>query len=148
MKCPKCGVNNDKVIDSRSIKDDSGVRRRRECLSCGYRFTTTEGVVPEELKVVKRNGDREEFDRDKIRRGISNACYKRKVSPEEIDSMVDDVTRSLLREFDHEVTSSEIGERVMSRLRETDQVAYVRFASVYRKFQAVKDFIHEIKGLK
>ncbi len=148
MKCPKCGVNNDKVIDSRSIKDDSGVRRRRECLNCGYRFTTTEGVVPEELKVVKRNGDREEFDRDKIRRGISNACYKRKVSPEEIDSMVDDITRSLLRDFDHEVSSSEVGERVMNLLKETDQVAYVRFASVYRKFQAVKDFIHEIKGLK
>ncbi len=148
MRCPKCGANNDKVIDSRCVKDDSGVRRRRECLECGNRFTTIESIIPEELKVIKRSGEREDYDRDKLRRGIANACYKRSIASEDIDAMVDDITRSLLRDFDREVDSAEIGERVMAALRDADQVAYVRFASVYRKFQAVKDFIHEIKGLK
>ncbi len=148
MRCPKCGCDNDKVIDSRVARDGGTVRRRRECLACGYRFSTLEGVVPEDMKVVKRGGEREDYDRDKLRRGIVNACYKRPVSDEEIDRMVEVVTSSLLHDFDKEVESSEIGERVMSELRQVDEVAFVRFASVYRKFTAVKDFIHEIKGMK
>ena len=147
MRCPKCGVDNDKVIDSRAGRDGGTVRRRRECLACGYRFTTLEGVVPEDMKVIKRDGRRDDFDRDKLRNGIANACYKR-VQPEEIDRIVDAVTSSLMHDFDKEVESSEIGERVMAELRQVDEVAFVRFASVYRKFTAVKDFIHEIKGMK
>ena len=148
MRCPKCKCDNDRVIDSRGVKDGDGVRRRRECLECGYRFTTLEAVIPEELRVVKRNGERAEFDRDKIRRGVANACWKRPISDEEIDGVVDAVTRSLLEDFDKEVESREIGERVMEQLRKLDEVAYVRFASVYRRFEAVKDFLHEIRGLK
>ena len=147
MKCPKCGCVDDKVIDSRVGRDGGTVRRRRECLSCGYRFSTLESVVPEDIKVIKRNGERKEFDRDKLRRGISNACGKR-VTEEEIDRIVDAVTASVMHDFDKEVESSEIGERVMAELRKVDEVAFVRFASVYRQFTEVKDFIHEIKGMK
>ena len=148
MRCPKCGCDNDKVIDSRAGRDGSTVRRRRECLGCGYRFSTLEGVVPEDMKVIKRNGEREEYDRDKLRSGIANACWKRPVPGEEIDRIADTVTNSLLHDFDKEVPSSEIGERVMAELLKTDEVAFVRFASVYRKFTAVKDFVREIKGIK
>lgn len=147
MRCPKCGCDNDKVIDSRAGRDGGTVRRRRECLSCSYRFSTLESVVPEDIKVIKRNGERKDFDRDKLRRGISNACGKR-VSGEEIDRIVDAVTSSVMHDFDKEVESSEIGERVMAELRKVDEVAFVRFASVYRQFTVVKDFIHEIKGMK
>ena len=100
MRCPKCGCDNDKVIDSRSFGDGSGVRRRRECSGCAYRFTTLEEIVPEELKVVKRNGVREEYRSEKLRTGIKNACYKRPVSDEEIDRIVEDINHSLLRDFD------------------------------------------------
>lgn len=148
MRCPKCGQDNDKVIDSRSVRDKLGVRRRRECLHCNYRFTTLEGVIPEELKVVKRDGSTEEFNRDKLRSGIVNACYKRPVSGEDIDHIVGEITSDLLRDFEKEVGSLEIGKRVMEKLRELDQVAYVRFASVYRQFSAASDFIQEVKGLK
>ncbi len=148
MRCPKCGCMDDKVIDSRAIKDGVGVRRRRECLKCMARFTTIESVVPEELKVIKRNNEREEFDRDKLRRGIANACYKRPVSSDEIERMAEEVTISLQKDFDKEVESLEIGRRVMSQLRQADQVAYVRFASVYRKFKDVEEFIEEIRALK
>lgn len=148
MRCPKCSCENDKVIDSRSIRDGAGVRRRRECARCQYRFTTVEEIIPEELKVVKRNGVREEYSSEKLRTGIKNACYKRPVSDEEIDSVVEDINHSLMRDFDKEVPSLEVGERVMDALRDLDQIAYVRFASVYRKFQAAKDFISEVKHLK
>lgn len=148
MRCPKCNCENDKVIDSRSMRDGAGVRRRRECTRCQYRFTTVEEIIAEELKVVKRNGVREEYSSTKLRTGVINACYKRPISDEEIDAVVEDITRSLMRDFDKEVPSLEIGERVMDALRDLDQVAYVRFASVYRKFQAAKDFISEVKHLK
>lgn len=148
MRCPKCGCMDDKVIDSRAIKDGVGVRRRRECLKCMARFTTIESVIPEELKVIKRNNEREEFDRDKLRRGIANACYKRPVSSDEIERMAEEVMTSLQKDFDKEVESLEIGRRVMSQLRQIDQVAYVRFASVYRKFKDVEEFIEEIRALK
>ena len=148
MRCPKCGCTDDKVIDSRAARDGGTVRRRRECLSCGHRFSTLESVVPEDMKVVKRNGEREDYDRDKLRRGIANACWKRPVPDEDIDRIADTVTNSLLHDFDKEVPSSEIGERVMAELLKVDEVAFVRFASVYRKFTAVKDFVREIKGIK
>lgn len=148
MRCPQCDCDNDKVIDSRSVRNGMGVRRRRECLACGRRFSTFESVIPEELKVVKRDGSKEEFNRDKLRSGIVNACYKRDISGEDIDLIVGKITSGLLRDFEKEVDSLEIGKRVMEELRELDQVAFVRFASVYRQFQAASDFISEIKGLK
>ena len=148
MRCPYCGYKESKVVDSRPADEGSSIRRRRECLSCAYRYTTIEGIMPEELKVVKRNAVREDFDRDKLRRGIANACYKRPVSPDEIDRIVEDLSASILRDFDKEVASSEIGTRVMNLLRSVDQVAYVRFASVYRKFKDVEEFIEEIRALK
>lgn len=148
MRCPKCGCTDDKVIDSRAARDGSTVRRRRECISCGHRFSTLESVVPEDMKVIKRNGERKDYDRDRLRRGIANACWKRPVPDEDIDRIADTVTNSILHDFDKEVPSSEIGERVMAELLKVDEVAFVRFASVYRKFTAVKDFVREIKGIK
>ena len=148
MRCPKCGCSDDKVIDSRTVKEGAGVRRRRECLHCACRFTTIEGIIPEELRVIKNNNIREEYDRDKLRRGIANACYKRPISSDDIDRIVEEVSTALFRDFDKEVTSREIGNRVMEQLRKVDQVAYVRFASVYRKFKDVEEFIEEIRALK
>ena len=147
MRCPKCNCENDKVIDSRSIRDGAGVRRRRECTRCQYRFTTVEEIIAEELKVVKRNGVREEYSSEKLRTGVKNACYKRPVSDEEIDAVVEDITHSLMRDFDKEVPSLEIGERVMDALRDLDQVAYVRFASVYRSFKDINTFMEELSKL-
>ena len=148
MRRPQSASDNDKVIDSRSVRSGLGVRRRRECLACGRRFSTFESVIPEELKVVKRDGSKEEFEPDKLRGGIVNACYKRDVSGDDIDLIVAKITAGLLRDFEKEVDSREIGEWVMEELRELDQVAFVRFASVYRQFQAASDFISEIRGLK
>ena len=148
MRCPKCGCDNDKVIDSRGVKDGFGVRRRRECTGCGYRFTTLESISPEELKVIKRDGSRVEFDVDKLRNGIDRACYKRNVSSAEIDRITGEVSSSIQRDFDKEVPSLEIGRRVMALLKEVDEVAFVRFASVYRKFTDASDFIQEIRELK
>ena len=148
MRCPECHCLDDKVVDSRSVKEGDGVRRRRECLSCGHRFTTYEGIIQAELKVIKRNSIREEFDREKLRQGIENACYKRPVDPDEIDRIVEDIYNSLQRDFDKEVQSLEVGRRVMEALKLVDQVAYVRFASVYRKFKDVEEFIEEIRALK
>ncbi len=148
MRCPECGCLEDKVIDSRAVKDDVGVRRRRECLRCGHRFTTYESIISERLKVEKRNSVREDFDPDKLRRGIENACYKRPVKPEDIDRVAEELSTEIQRDFDKEVSSEEIGVRVMAALRKLDQVAYVRFASVYRKFKDVEEFIDEIRALK
>jgi len=136
------------VIDSRVAKEGAGVRRRRECLNCAHRFTTYESIIQTELKVVKRNSVREDFDQDKLRRGIENACYKRPIDPEAINSLIDEVSQSIQRDFDREVTSQEIGTRVMAGLKKLDQVAYVRFASVYRKFEDVDAFIDAIRSLK
>lgn len=148
MRCPVCGFQDDKVIDSRAVKEGFGVRRRRECLACSHRFSTYESIIQSELKVVKRNSEREDFDADKLRRGIENACYKRPIDPDDINRVIDDVSQSLQRDFDREVASSEIGNRVMQALKKLDQVAYVRFASVYRKFHDVEEFINEIRSLK
>jgi len=148
MRCPECHCLDDKVVDSRAVKEGDGVRRRRECLSCSHRFTTYEGIIQAELKVIKRNSVREEFDREKLRQGIENACYKRPVDPDEIDRIVEEIYNSLQKDFDKEVHSLEVGKRVMEALKQIDQVAYVRFASVYRKFKDVEEFIEEIRALK
>ena len=147
MRCPRCSCENHKVIDSRTTPDGSGVRRRRECTGCGARFSTMESIIPEELKVIKRDGRREDFSREKLFGGIHNACLKR-LTEDQMEMVCNGVTQSLLRDFERDVESSEIGERVMAALRKIDQVAYVRFASVYRQFQDAKDFISEVKGLK
>jgi transcriptional repressor NrdR len=147
MRCPRCGADNDKVVDSRGSKEEPVVRRRRECQECGGRFTTIESIVPDELTVIKRTGGREEFTPAKLRTGLSLACYSR-LSQDQIEEVVRKVTNSLLRDFEKEVSSAEIGKRVMELLRELDQVAYVRFASVYRQFADVDAFIDEIKTLK
>lgn len=147
MKCPACGYLDDKVVDSRSVKDGAGVRRRRVCLNCSHRFSTYEGIIREELRVVKRNGICEDFDKDKLRRGIRNACYKRPIDSDRIDQIVEDVNSIIQKEFDKDVPSSEIGRIVMEALKKEDQVAYVRFASVYRKFKDVEEFINEIRAL-
>jgi transcriptional repressor NrdR len=147
MKCPSCGFLDDKVVDSRVIKDGAGVRRRRVCLNCSHRFSTYEGIIREELRVIKRNGVLEDFDKDKLRNGIANACYKRPVSSDEIDSLVEELSNQIQKDFDKDIPSREIGIYVMNALRRVDQVAYVRFASVYRKFKDVEEFINEIRAL-
>jgi transcriptional repressor NrdR len=148
MKCPQCQCLDDKVNDSRIVKDGSGVRRRRECLNCGHRFTTYESIIHAELKVIKKNGGlREEFDREKIRLGVEKACWKRAISGDDIDRISESVIRKIEADFDKEVSSIEIGRRVMEALKATDEVAYVRFASVYRSFKDIEEFIEEIKIL-
>ncbi len=148
MRCPKCNCQDDKVVDSRSVREAAGVRRRRECLNCQHRFTTYEGIIHVELKIIKKNNIREDFDKDKLRRGIDNACYKRPINPEAIDQMLEDIYGSIQEKYDKEIPSSEIGNYVMNALKKVDHVAYVRFASVYRKFKDVDEFIEEIKALK
>lgn len=147
MRCPECSCLDDKVVDSRATKEGAGVRRRRECLQCGHRFTTIEEIIQAELKVVKRDNVREELDREKIRRGVENACWKRPIEVEDIERAVDEVYASIQRDYDKEVSSIEIGNRVMEVLKRVDEVAYVRFASVYRQFKDIDEFIDEIRML-
>ena len=147
MRCPKCHFTGDKVIDSRTAKEGAAVRRRRECLGCGYRFTTYEEVIQSELTVIKRNQSRVEFERSKLRKGIENACWKRPITAEKIDKIVDKVTTGLHRDFEREVSTMEIGQRVMNEIKNLDEVAYVRFASVYREFKDIDQFIDEIRLL-
>lgn len=147
MKCPKCDYRDDKVIDTRESKDGDSIRRRRECLSCGARFTTHEIVLKAELVVVKNDGSREDFDPGKVRSGIRHACWKRPVSESQIDKMVHAVTGRLETLQQREIKAELIGEAVMEELHNVDHVAYVRFASVYRSFQDVGEFIDEIRNL-
>ena len=147
MKCPYCGYKEDKVMDSRTTKEDSSIRRRRECLKCGKRFTTYEYIEEIPLMVIKKDGRREPFDRKKILAGIMKACEKRPVSVEKTEEIVQDIERQILRKFEREVPSSEIGERVMEKLASLDDVAYVRFASVYRQFKDVNQFMKELKDI-
>ncbi len=147
MKCPFCANGENKVIDSRLSKEGNAIRRRRECLACSRRFTTYE-VVEEVLPVVvKKDGRRETFDRTKIRAGIKKACEKRPISADTIDSMLEAVELACQDYQDKEIPSSVIGEKVMQELHKLDAVAYVRFASVYRQFRDVNDFIEELKDL-
>lgn len=148
MRCPECSCVEDKVIDSRSVREGAGVRRRRECTGCGHRYTTYEGIIQEELKVIKSNNIREEFNPEKLRRGIENACYKRPIDEARKGQIVNDIISSLQKDYDREVPSSEIGNRIMKALKELDQVAYVRFASVYRQFKDLDELLDEVSSLR
>jgi len=143
MRCPKCGGQEDRVIDSRASKEGATIRRRRECLGCEHRFTTYEEIERDQLTVIKRDGRREPFSREKLRKSIERACQKRPVSGEDIDGAVERVLDDLARNFDREVPGGEIGERVIRELRQLDPVAYIRFASIYRQFEEVSDFVQE-----
>ena len=145
MRCPYCRRDNDKVVDTRACEDGFSIRRRRECLHCERRFTTYERLEEIHIKVVKKDGVREPFNREKIRAGLEKACWKRPVSNDQIDSIVATVTSELFNDFEDEVNSRVIGQLVMKHLAEKDQVAYVRFASVYREFKDVRDFVDELK---
>ena len=147
MKCPFCAHSENKVIDSRISKDGDAIRRRRECLGCGKRFTTYEFVEEVLPMVVKKDGRREPFDRTKIRSGIKKACEKRPISMETINSVADDIERWVQEQGDAEVPSSVIGARVMAALHKLDEVAYVRFASVYRSFKDINEFMSELSEL-
>ena len=141
MKCPKCGADDDKVLDSRSAREGAAIRRRRECVKCGHRFTTYEEINRDEVQVVKRDGTRQTFDRQKLEKAIRQACGKRKISSEQIRTMIDNVVAKL--EGD-EIQSTKIAELVMDELHKVDEVAYIRFASVYRQFKDVAEFLSAI----
>ncbi len=148
MRCPKCGCQDDKVIDSRASREGATIRRRRECIACGFRFTTYEEVEHTGLVVLKRDGRREEFSTDKLMSGIKKACQKRPISPKVIEDLVEKIVNKITDEYEREVPGEVIGKLVMEELRQMDEVAYVRFASVYRRFQEATDFVHEVKKLE
>ena len=147
MKCPYCGYEESKVIDSRPADEGERIRRRRECLKCGKRFTTHEVIETVPIVVVKRDKSREVFDRNKLTAGILRACEKRPVSIEQIEKMVDTIEAQLQSSLDREVTSMTIGELTMDQLKNVDEVAYVRFASVYRQFKDINTFMEELNKL-
>lgn len=147
MKCPFCGNTEDKVVDSRESSEGDSIRRRRECLKCLKRYTTYENVERAPLMVIKKDGRREPFDRTKIHQGLLRACEKRPISMQKLEEIVDDIERQLQREHEKEVKSAVIGEIVMSKLHTLDEVAYVRFASVYRQFKDINEFMKELKDL-
>ncbi|MGI6201296.1 MAG: transcriptional regulator NrdR [Christensenellales bacterium] len=146
MKCPYCNCMDSKVIDSRPT-ENAAIRRRRECINCGKRFTTYEKIETLPVMVVKKDGRREIFDPEKIRRGLVKACQKRQVSIEKINELVDDIERQVYNSLEQEIDSQRLGEMVMDRLREVDEVAYVRFASVYRQFKDINTFMEELNKL-
>jgi transcriptional repressor NrdR len=148
MRCPKCGNQDDKVIDSRASREGSTIRRRRQCLQCNHRFTTYEEIEHEGLMVVKRDGRREEFSREKLLSGLKKACQKRPISPKSIEEVVEKIVDEITDKYDREVPGAIIGERVMEALRELDKVAYVRFASVYRRFEEATEFVSEVNKLE
>lgn len=147
MRCPFCRTDNDRVIDSRAGDDGTSIRRRRECVACRRRFTTYERVERQLLAVVKKGGDREPFDRDKIKRGLAKACWKRPVTEDEIEGVVAALEAELYGNYEIDVPSRVLGERLMELLRTLDQVAFVRFASVYREFKDVRDFVDELEPI-
>ncbi len=147
MQCPFCKQDNDKVINSRPSADGINIKRRRECVNCGRRYTTYERIEETPLKVIKKDGRRVAFDRSKIRIGMEKACEKRPISTEAIESAVSDIERNLYNRFDREVPTKYIGEQIMQKLKTMDKVAYVRFASVYREFKDIADFMEEVKPL-
>jgi transcriptional repressor NrdR len=147
MKCPYCNSVNTKVTDSRDTDDGASIRRRRQCLSCGKRFTTYETVEQTPLRVIKKDGSRELFNRNKLRSGLIRACEKRSITSAQIDHIVDDVERQIRNELKQEVPSRKIGNLAMDELKKLDQVAYVRFASVYREFNDIGSFMTELKSL-
>ncbi len=147
MKCPFCGHNEDKVIDSRSSEEGRSIRRRRECLNCKRRFTTYENIEEASLMVIKKDGRREPFDRKKILAGIKKACEKRPISTQRLEELADKIEYTLQSKFEKEVDASQIGELIMELLYDLDEVAYVRFASVYRQFKDINQFMKELKSL-
>jgi len=147
MRCPFCGQEKDRVVDSRTSQNGRSVRRRRECESCKKRFTTYEYVEDVSLTIIKSDDRREPFDRQKLQRGIELACNKRPVSSKKIASVVDEIEEKLQNLAKPEITSKDVGKEVMRRLKELDEVAYVRFASVYHKFKDINEFMDELKGL-
>ncbi len=147
MKCPACGSLNNKVVNSRLTSDEASIRRRRECIDCTGRFTTYEYIERTPVLVIKRDGRRVSFDRQKLISGILRACEKRPVTLDEIEEVVGDVEKSLYNAMESEVSSLRIGEMILGRLREIDEVAYVRFASVYRQFRDIGEFSEEIQSL-
>ena len=147
MKCLYCDCTESKVIDSRSSDDRKSIRRRRECTLCGRRFTTYETIEVTPVLVVKSDGTRESYNAEKVRRGIVKACEKRAVSADAIDAIVSDISRRVYNSMESEVSSKEIGEMVMDALKETDEVAYVRYASVYRSFKDISSFMSELKKM-
>lgn len=148
MRCPKCGYQENKVIDSRLSREGATIRRRRECAQCHQRFTTYEEIQHEGLMVIKRDGKREEFAKEKILAGLRKACQKRPVSALQIEELVERVVDEITDRFDREIPCMEIGERVMEGVRELDKVAYVRFASIYRRFEEINEFVQEVKKLE
>ncbi len=147
MRCPYCKTDNDRVIDSRASADGFAIRRRRLCLDCSRRYTTYERTESAPLRVVKKNGERVEFERSKVLGGLVRACEKRPLSSEELEQVADRVERQCVEAFDKEVPSKVIGNLIMQELRQLDQVAYVRFASVYREFKDVSQFLDELKPM-
>lgn len=144
MKCPFCSASDTKVIDSRPVDENSAIRRRRQCESCGKRFTTYEKLETIPLMVIKKDNTREPFDRSKIEAGVVRSCHKRPVSPQQIEKLIDEVENEVFKSAEQEVPTSAVGELVMEKLREIDEVAYVRFASVYREFKDVNTFMDEL----
>jgi transcriptional repressor NrdR len=147
VKCPYCGYGESKVVDSRSTDDDMAIRRRRECLNCSRRYTTYEKIENVPLLVIKKDMNREYFDRNKILNGLIKACQKRPVSRKQIESIADEVEKRINNKMLTEISSSEIGEMIMESLKKVDEVSYVRFASVYRQFKDINTFMEEIKNL-
>ncbi|GAB4138284.1 transcriptional regulator NrdR [Thermopirellula anaerolimosa] len=147
MKCPYCKYDDDHVIDSRVVEDGTAIRRRRECNLCGRRFTTYERLERRPVKVVKRDGSRVPFDRIKLKSGLEKACWKRPVSDAQLERIVNLIEQQIEADFESEVESRHIGEMAMQHLRDLDQVAYVRFASVYRRFEDAVDFVEEIRPM-
>ena len=147
MKCMYCNSTESRVIDSRPTDEGLAIRRRRECVNCGRRFTTYEKIENVQIMVIKKDGSREAFDADKIRRGLIKACEKRPVSAAQMDKLVEEVVREVNNTLEQEVTSTYVGELVMRGLKELDEVAYVRFASVYRQFKDINTFMEELKLL-
>lgn len=148
MKCPYCGYLESKVVDSRPADEGASIRRRRECLSCHRRFTTYETMESLPLMVIKKDGSRQSFDRGKVMGGLIRACEKRPVSYQALENLVAEIELTLQNQIDREVTSSQIGELILDRLKQLDEVAYVRFASVYREFKDVDSFMAELKHLR
>ncbi|MFC1767845.1 transcriptional regulator NrdR [Candidatus Margulisiibacteriota bacterium] len=148
MKCPSCGNEEDKVLESRAVENGTVIRRRRECLKCESRHTSYERVEERPLIVIKKDGERQPFSREKIRAGILRATEKRPVSIDQVNNLINSIEKEVRKEFVSEVPTNNIGKLVMEKLQELDEVAYVRFASVYRKFESITDFVEEVKALK
>lgn len=147
MRCPFCNYNQDKVIDSREIQEGRSVRRRRECINCGKRFTTYETIEEIPFMVIKKDGRREPFDRNKILNGLIKACQKRPISIEKLENLVSEVEREVQKKYEQEIETRILGEIVIEKLAKLDEVAYVRFASVYRQFKDINQFMRELREI-